>query len=148
MAYATTHGDFGVRSAINPAGRSKALRFTMLGNANDEIENKRLLARWRAAPTHTRTRSYRSGRSKRLKYSAAMKTWRIVIFRYLGCMFAADGRDRRIGMAVTRCGQLRFILGAENINLKTKMQIYKCCGLTLRVWEWGMASQRQMPARP
>jgi len=28
-------------------------------------------------------------------------------------------------MAVTRCGQLRFILGAENIKMKTKMKIYK-----------------------
>ena len=45
-------------------------------------------------------------------------------------MFTADGRDdvdtrRRIGMAVTRCGQLRFVLGATNIKMKTKMKIYK-----------------------
>ena len=51
-------------------------------------------------------------------------------FRYLGCMFTADGRDdvdtrRRIGMAVSRCGQLRFVLGAENIKMATKMIIYK-----------------------
>ena len=52
-------------------------------------------------------------------------------FKYLGSMFTADGRDdvdikRRIGMATSRCGQLRFILGAKNINFATKMKIYKC----------------------
>ena len=51
-------------------------------------------------------------------------------FKYLGSMFTADGTDevdirRRVGMAVSRCGQLRFVLGAENIKLRTKMQIYK-----------------------
>ena len=45
-------------------------------------------------------------------------------------MFTADGHDdvdtrRRIGMAVTRCGQLHFILGAENIARETKLRIYK-----------------------
>ena len=52
-------------------------------------------------------------------------------FKYLGSMFTADGRDdvdikRRIGMTTSRCGQLRFILGAKNINFATKMKIYKC----------------------
>ena len=51
-------------------------------------------------------------------------------FKYLGSMFTADGNDevdirRRIAMAVPRCGQLRFILGAENIPLQTKVMIYK-----------------------
>ena len=45
-------------------------------------------------------------------------------------MFTSDGRDdvdirRRIGMAVSRCGQLRFILGASHIKKSTKMKIYK-----------------------
>ena len=52
-------------------------------------------------------------------------------FRYLGSMFTADGREdkdikRRIGMAVTRCGQLRFVLGSKTISAKTKLKIYKC----------------------
>ena len=46
-------------------------------------------------------------------------------------MLSADGSDeidtrRRIDMAVSRCGQLRFTLGAENIKLQTKVMIYKC----------------------
>ena len=52
-------------------------------------------------------------------------------FRYLGSMFAADGTEetdlrRRIGMATTRCGQLRFVLGSNKVNLTTKLKIYKC----------------------
>ena len=51
-------------------------------------------------------------------------------FKYLGSMFSADGSEetdtrRRIGMAVSRCGQLRFVLGAKNIKLTTKMKIYR-----------------------
>ena len=51
-------------------------------------------------------------------------------FKYLGSIFTADGRDdidirRRIGMAVSRCGQLRFVLGASNITMETKMKIYR-----------------------
>ena len=53
------------------------------------------------------------------------------LFKYLGSMFAADGSEdadlkRRIGMATTRCGQLRFVLGASNIKMATKLKIYKC----------------------
>ena len=45
------------------------------------------------------------------------------LFKYLGSMFAADGTEdadlrRRIGMAVSRCGQLHFVLGATHINMK------------------------------
>ena len=45
-------------------------------------------------------------------------------------MFTADGQEdtdikRRIGIAMTRCGQLRFILGSNTISTKTKMQIYR-----------------------
>ena len=52
-------------------------------------------------------------------------------FKYLGFMFSADGREevdtrRRIGMAVSRCGQLRFVMGAKNIKLKTKIKIHRC----------------------
>ena len=52
-------------------------------------------------------------------------------FKYLGSMFAADGTDevdlrRRIAMAMSRCGQLRFVLGASNIKLSTKLKIYRC----------------------
>ena len=52
-------------------------------------------------------------------------------FRYLGSMFAADGTEetdlrRRIGMATTRCGQLRFVMGSNKVNLTTKLKIYKC----------------------
>ena len=52
-------------------------------------------------------------------------------FKYLGSMFAADGTEeadlnRRVGMANTRCGQLRFVLGADNIKMSTKLKIYKC----------------------
>ena len=52
-------------------------------------------------------------------------------FKYLGSMFAADGSDtvdlrRRIGMAMSRCGQLRFVLDSGNIKLSTKLKIYRC----------------------
>ena len=53
------------------------------------------------------------------------------LFKYLGSMLAADGTEtadleKRVGMATTRCGQLRFVLGAENIKKATKKKIYKC----------------------
>lgn len=52
-------------------------------------------------------------------------------FHYLGSMFTADGQEnkdiqRRTGMAVTRCGQLRFVLGSKTISTQTKMKTYKC----------------------
>ena len=56
------------------------------------------------------------------------------LFKYLGSMFAADGTDevdlrRRIGMAMSRCGQLRFVLGANSIKMSTKMKIYYRCAV-------------------
>ena len=52
-------------------------------------------------------------------------------FKYLGSMFTADGTEdfdlrRRIGIAMTRSGQLRFIMQAKNVSLSTKMKIYRC----------------------
>ena len=52
-------------------------------------------------------------------------------FKYLGSMFTADGSEdfdlrRRIGSAMSRSGQLRFILGAKNVSFATKMKIYRC----------------------
>ena len=46
-------------------------------------------------------------------------------------MFAEDGTDdvdlrRRIGIATTRCDQLRFVLNANNVKLRTKLKIYRC----------------------
>ena len=46
-------------------------------------------------------------------------------------MFAADGSEdadvrRRVAMATARCGQLRFVFGADNVSMVTKMKIYKC----------------------
>ena len=51
-------------------------------------------------------------------------------FKYPGSIFTSDGKDsvdirRRIGMAVSRCGQLRFILGTDHIKMKTKMKTKK-----------------------
>ena len=59
-------------------------------------------------------------------------------FKYLGSMFTADGHSdvdikRRIGMAVSRCGQLRFILNAKNIKMKTKLKIYVCGSIAIYI---------------
>ena len=53
------------------------------------------------------------------------------LFKYLGSMFAADGSEeadikRRIGMATSRCGQLRHIFKSTEVDKSTKMKIYKC----------------------
>ena len=75
-------------------------------------------------------------------------------FKYLGSMFTADGTEdadlaRRIGMATTRCGQLRFVLGADNIKMSTKMKIYKCAMGSLftygsEAWNLSAAALRKL----
>ena len=67
----------------------------------------------------------------------------VFLFKYLGSVFAADGGQqqdvkRRIGMAMTRMGQLRHVFNAE-ISFKLKMKIYKsavCSLLTYGCEAW------------
>ena len=66
-------------------------------------------------------------------------------------MFTADGHSdvdikRRIGMAVSRCGQLRFILNAKNIKMKTKLKIYVCGSIAIYIRQWGLVPQWQILA--
>ena len=54
----------------------------------------------------------------------------VFTFKYLGTLFAADGRQhydikRRIALAMTRCGTLRHIFASPNISHCLKMRLYK-----------------------
>ena len=51
-------------------------------------------------------------------------------FRYLGSMFMANGEqskdvDRRIAMAMSRCGELRQVFSSDTLPLELKLKIYK-----------------------
>ena len=59
-------------------------------------------------------------------------------FKYLGSMYAADGDQRydvrrRIGMAMTRMGQLRQVFNAS-ISFGTKMRLYKTAVTSLTTY--------------
>ena len=52
----------------------------------------------------------------------------VFIFKYLGTLFAADGRQsydikRRIALAMTRCGKLRHIFSSPCISLNLKLRL-------------------------
>ena len=58
------------------------------------------------------------------------------LFRYLGSIFAADGSmehdvARRIGIASTRAGQLRHVMGSQHIPMETKLKIYNAAVVSL-----------------
>ena len=58
------------------------------------------------------------------------------LFKYLGSMFAADGSDepdvrRRIGIAQSRAGQLRHVLGSRHIKMATKIALYNAAVVSL-----------------
>ena len=60
------------------------------------------------------------------------------LFKYLGSMFAADGQQqydvrRRIGMAMTRMGQLRNVFSSQ-LSLSLKLKIYKVAVCSLLVY--------------
>ena len=60
----------------------------------------------------------------------------IFLFKYLGSVFAADGSqehdvDRRITLAMKRCGQLRNIFGSPDVPLALKINIYKAAVMSL-----------------
>ena len=58
------------------------------------------------------------------------------LFKYLGSLFAADGSDnpdvrRRIGIAKTRAGQLRHVLGSKHIKIGAKIKLYNVAVVSL-----------------
>ena len=58
------------------------------------------------------------------------------LFKYLGSIFAADGSDdpdvrRRIGIAKTRAGQLRHVLGSKHIKVGAKIKLYNAAVVSL-----------------
>lgn len=75
-------------------------------------------------------------------------------FKYLGSMFAGGGTEgvdirRRVGMAISRCGQLRFVLEAKGIDVRTKMKMHECgvgslftCGS--EAWSLSVKCMRQL----
>ena len=53
----------------------------------------------------------------------------VFVFKYLGTLFAADGRQqydikRRIALAMSRCGRLRHIFSSPFITLHLKLRLY------------------------
>ena len=53
----------------------------------------------------------------------------LFIFKYLGTLFAADGRQcydikKRIALAMSRCGKLKHIFGSPCITLHLKIRLY------------------------
>ena len=70
------------------------------------------------------------------------------IFKYLGSLFAADGNQmydvrRRIGMAMTRMGQLRHVFSSK-IILNLKLKVYKLAVCSLLVYgseAWNLDQQ-------
>ena len=72
-------------------------------------------------------------------------------FKYLGSMFAADGREevdlrRRIGMAMSRCGQIRFALGARNIDVHQAQNLPMCGRIAVHLRKRGLEPERSDPA--
>ena len=57
-------------------------------------------------------------------------------FRYLGTLFAADGKhiydiDRRLNLAKVRCGKLGHIFDSEKISLQLKLRLYRAAVCSL-----------------
>ena len=53
----------------------------------------------------------------------------VFLFKYLGSLFAADGRQRfdievRIAKAKVRCGKLRKIFDSKHVRLELKLRLY------------------------
>ena len=74
------------------------------------------------------------------------------LFRYLGSMFVADGSietdvRRRIGIAQTRAGQLRHILGSAIIPMETSVKLYDVAvgSLIVHLRMRGMGSNGKNP---
>ena len=65
-------------------------------------------------------------------------------FKYLGSLFASDGRqsfdiDARIAKAMLRCGKLRHLFDADHLSLNLKLRLYSaavCSLLTYGMETW------------
>ena len=60
-------------------------------------------------------------------------------FKYLGSIFAADGSqeydiERRVALAMKRCGQLRQCFDSEVISQEVKIKIYKAAVMSLMTY--------------
>ena len=78
----------------------------------------------------------------------------VFTFKYLGSLFAADGSQehdiqRRIAIATTRAGQLRHVFNDKNLDLKTKLRLYKAAIVSLftygcEAWTLAPRTMRQL----
>ena len=69
--------------------------------------------------------------------------------KYLGSIFAADGSqmfdiERRVALAMRRCGQLRQFFDSDVISLRVKINIYKAAVMSLMTYgneAWSLNSE-------
>ena len=145
----TTRGNLDVRDATNPAERPMVSKCTMQEDASSMIIPSGCFHGTVAKRLHTVATLKERQRQESAVVCDGRTLKNTFHFKYLGSMFAADGTDevdlrRRIGMAMSRCGQLRFILNANNIKMATKMKIYRCAVGSLFTYgneAWSLSEQ-------
>ena len=73
----------------------------------------------------------------------------VFLFKYLGTIFAADGQqdhdiNRRIALALSRCGTLRHIFASTYLSRQLKLRLYKaavCSIFTYGCETWDLSEQ-------